>query len=102
MGASMMTMVMLLAVCVIWVGPNIEHPGALVLCVVAYLILAALTMFLHARNFNEFIKILHADFDPQKILCALSIIMEKCKSKKTRARHLCHALCSMFSAAWQQ
>lgn len=74
--------VVLLIASTAWAGPNLEHPEAYVFFLIAFSITMFAAVLLNARNFNGFTGILRNDFDPQKMLDALSIVMEKRKNKK--------------------
>jgi len=95
-GASLTAVLVLLVACMAWAGPHGEHPEALVVFAIVYLAIITLSLFLNTRNYNGFVGILSADFDPQKALDALSIIMEKRKGKRREqgAYALLYAQCS--------
>lgn len=97
MAAYVVAVIALILLCITWAGPDIEHPRAIAFCVVALLALIALTAFLLARNITEFYGILYTDFDSQKMLDALSIVMEKHKGSKREQgmRALYYAQCCL-------
>lgn len=68
--------------CRAWAGPDIEHPEAIAFFVVALLATIALFALLLIRDISGFYGILHTDLDPQKMLDAISIVMERRKGRK--------------------
>lgn len=80
--SAVAVVVVLLVACFASAGPNVEHPEVLALYLITYFIVIFAGALLNARNFYGFTGILNAAFDPQKMLDALSVVMEKRKNKK--------------------
>lgn len=88
--------IMLLVISLAWAGPHFEHPEALLVFFVLYAITLGAEMVLINRTYTDLLGIMATDFNAQKMLEVLSLLLQKYRNRRrfSRTLQIQYALCS--------